>query len=141
MNRNNRPQPGPRARLALVFAGLLGLTAWPGCSSTTPEPDASRATAAKFLDEIRAGKVSSAWESTTTEFKSLLGREGLEGYVRAHPALKEKEPADFLSFNTAERGDLQLGECAFRSASRKSAIKVLVARENGVWKVERLTVD
>jgi len=141
MNRDDRPQRGPRARFALMFAGLLGMAAWSGCSPANPEPDASRATAAKFLDEIRAGKVSNAWESTTTEFKSLLGREGLEGYVRAHPALKEKEPADFLSFNTAERGGSPLGECAFRSASRKSAIKVLLARENGAWKVERLTVD
>jgi hypothetical protein len=125
----------------LLFAGLLGMAAWPGCSSSSPDPDASRATAARFLDEIRAGRVSEAWESTSTEFKSLLGREGLEGYVRTHPALKEKEPADFISFNTAERSGLPLGECTFRSASRKSAVKVLLARENGAWKVERLTVD
>jgi hypothetical protein len=141
MNRNDRPHPGPRSRFAFLLVALLGPAAWPGCSSSTPDPDASRSTAAKFLDEIRAGKVSNAWEGTTTEFKSLLGREGLEGYVRAHPALKEKEPADFVSFNTAERNGLPLGECAFRSASRKSSIKVLLAREDGAWKVERLTVD
>jgi len=119
--------------LALVCAGCGG--------GAAPEPDASRDVAARFLDEIRAGKAEAAWEGTSTEFKSLLGRDGFVAYVRKHPALKEKEPPLFVSFNSAERNGIPVGECAFRSASKKSAVKVLVAKENGTWKVERLTVD
>jgi hypothetical protein len=131
----------PFARLAVSFALLLGSAAWSGCSSAQPDPDASRATASKFLDEVRAGRAEAAWEGTSAEFKSLLGRESFVGLVRKTPVLREKEPAEFVSFNAAERNGLPVAECIFRTASKKSALKVLLARENGTWKVERLTVD
>lgn len=129
-------------RLRRVLAPLALALLCAGCGGgAVPEPDASRDTAARFLDEVRAGRAEAAWEGTSTEFKSLLGRDGFIAYVRKHPALLEKEPAQFVSFNAAERNGIPVGECAFRSASRKSAVKVLVAREGGVWRVERLTVD
>ncbi len=128
-------------RFALGLVVLAGASTWSGCGGSAPDPDASREIAAKFLEEIRAGRVAAAWEGTSTEFKSLLGREGLVAYVRAHPTLKEKAPADFVSFNTAERNGIPLGECAFRTSSRKSAVKVLLARADGAWKIERLTVE
>ncbi len=123
---------------------LLGLLAssffWTGCGGgSVPAPDASRDIAAKFLDEIRAGRAEAAWDGTSTEFKSMLGRDGFVAYVRKHPVLKE--PVEFVSFNSAERNGVPVGDCAFRTASKKSPVKVLVAQENGTWKVERLTVD
>ncbi|MDG3007506.1 hypothetical protein [Paludisphaera mucosa] len=71
----------------------------------------------------------------------MLGRDGLVGYVKAHKSLKEKAPAEFVSFNVAEREGLPLAECLFRTADQRAAVKVLLAREGGAWKVERLTAD
>jgi hypothetical protein len=134
---------GERGRIALVVVALAS-AGGPGCSQSAPEADAGRAIASAFLDEIRQGRVDAAWAGTTAEFKSMLGLEGLRGLVRKNRALRE--PAEFVAFAPVERDGLKLAEYSFRTAKgKKSAkvvlVKVILAREDGAWKVEWMSLE
>ncbi|MBX6311748.1 MAG: hypothetical protein IRY99_02320 [Isosphaeraceae bacterium] len=91
------------------------------------------------MRDIRDGKIDSAWSGTTAEFKSFMGREQFRAYVRAHRALSE--PSEFSAAQAVSRNGLPMTEYIFRPRSGASTIKVLLAREQGQWKPERLTVE
>jgi hypothetical protein len=132
-------------RTVLTGAGLL-LVLILSCGPTENQAsDNARTTAEAFLTELRGGRLESAWQSTSVEFKSIMGLENLRDYVRAHPALKA--PADFVETRPLTRQGLPLSECVFHAtltARRKTTtvtIKVWIAQEEGTWKVERLVVE
>ncbi len=126
------------ARPAIAF--LLAAIAGAGCSGgSAPAPDAGKEIASAFLGELRGGRVDSAWAGTSAEFKSMLGMEGLRALVKKNPAMRE--PAEFVAMEAVERNGLKMAECTFRPEKRKAIIKVLLAREDGDWKVERLALE
>jgi hypothetical protein len=127
--------------LAVVLAGswlMLSRRA-----ATQAPPDEVRATAARFLEQVRGGQVEPAWDGTTAEFKSMLGLDGFRQMVRTHPDLKRE--AEFQGFEMITRNEIPLASCRFRvqDAKKKTTtdLKVLLAREGGVWKVERLLLE
>jgi hypothetical protein len=133
-------RPGRRAVLAALLLA--------GCArSGNVADDAGRAVAARFLDELRAGRIEPAWNETSAEFKSLMGFENLRDYVRTHPALKA--PAAYASARPLNRDGLHLAEYVFHATPPPSArgqpaaatIKVLLAAGADGWKVEHLTVE
>lgn len=125
--------------LPILALALMAIMTWGGCSASSPSPDDGQKIAAAFLDEIRAGRVDAAWAGTTAEFKSLLGMEGLRGLAKKQPALRE--PVEFVGYAPVERNGLALAECTFRSPKRGKSVKVVLAREGGDWKVERLSLE
>ena len=89
-----------------------------------------------------SGEVEPAWQDTTAEFKSLQGLDTFKNYVKAHPVLKA-EP-EFTGFERFTREGLALSRCTFHATPPKGQpadITVMLARENGAWKVERLMVE
>src|SRR5688500_19004049 len=80
-----------------------------GCTGTTNEVgEEGRATAARFLDELRRGRLEPAWQDTSTEFKSLMGLENLRDYVKTHPALKA--PAEYAESRTFDGNGRRMAE-------------------------------
>jgi len=102
-------------------------------------PDNGQEIAASFLAEIRAGRVDSAWEGTTAELKSFMGKERFRRFVRAQPALKQ--PAEPVGSAMISVQGLSRAQCTFRPQSGKGTLKVLLASEDGQWKVERLDIE
>jgi hypothetical protein len=132
-----------RAARVLLFATVgLGLVTGlgAGCHSNSPS-DEGRGIAESFLTNIREGKVDSAWSGTTAEFKSFMGLEQLRKYVKGHPVVKE--PAEFSGAQAVSPNGLSATEYVFHApvGASASTIKVLLAREQGALKVERLTVE
>jgi hypothetical protein len=124
---------------ALAGAGFLAYKVF-----ATPEspPESGRATAEPFLEAIRKGEGAAAWETTTTAFKSETGRENFLKYVEEHPIVKE--PLEFYNFQTVTMNGLacNLVEFGKEGAPAKSLkVRVVVAKEYGKWKVERLIAD
>lgn len=122
----------------------LACVATAGCSDgggvVPPEAD-GRAAAEPFLSEIREGRFDRAWDSTTAEFKSDMGREAFQRFVQERPALRQ--PLEFAGYEPDKTNGINRGACDFRapaSASPPAQVRILVARENGEWKVERLIV-
>src|SRR5688572_18505508 len=110
-----------------------------GCSRAAPAAtaDVARPVADKFLEQIRAGQASAAWESTTADFKSDEGRESFLRLVAQTPELSQ--PVEFISHEVIETHGLKRARCLYQSkqtppSTRK--IHVLVAQELDVWKVE-----
>jgi len=102
-----------------------------------PSVEKGRSVAEEFLKQIREGHPEQAWESTTSEFKSDHGCETFIKSVKPLPFLKE--PLTFASVQTVELGDHPYREFCFRSSDHKM-VSMLIAREEGVWKVARLTM-
>lgn len=126
----------------LVVVGLV-LVAWVGVGwfrgTSAPSEDEGRAIAESFLVNLRGGKIDTAWNGTTAEFKSFMGLDRLRGYVKANRVLKE--PCDLLRSQAVTPNGLPMVEYDFRPRSGASTIKVLLAREQSEWKVERLSVE
>lgn len=125
-------------RSVIFIAMTAGLASLVGCGSSAP-PDNGVDVATAFLADIRDGKVDSAWESTTAEFKSFMGKERLRIFVRQHPVLKK--PAKSAGAQVVSVQGLSRNECTFRPESGTENIKVLLAVEDGTWRVERLNVE
>jgi hypothetical protein len=132
---------GTRLLVVLAILGLATvswLVLWSLRRASAP-PDNGREIAAAFLADIRNHRVDAAWEGTTAEFKSFLGRERLHAFVRSQPVLK----ADLAFSESQEReaNGIRLLAYTFRAASPAAAVQVLLAKEQGHWKVERVTVE
>ena len=79
----------PKRRQILTWLVIPTLAAGLACGKTSPaQIDGGRGVASAFLDELRAGRIDPAWQTTTVEFRSLMGSDSLRDYVRTHPALK-----------------------------------------------------
>jgi hypothetical protein len=136
-----------RSRTGAAFkAGwLVVLLIGGGCSSgpgAAPRPEDGRNVADAFLAEIRNDHVDAAWESTTAEFKSDMGRENFRKFARKHPLLKE--PLEFAQYEPDKTNGVTRGACDYRTpeaAKVQAKVRLLVAREGKDWKVERLIVE
>jgi hypothetical protein len=104
---------------------------------TRPNVDEGRAVAEAFLNSLRGGKPGEAWDATTTEFKSIEGRESFIRKVNSTPLLKG--PLQFNSSHEALVQDEPRTEYLFQSPDAKM-IRVLIGYERGNWKVDRLTL-
>ncbi len=107
-----------------------------------PSVEEGRAVADAFLASIRDGKPADAWQSTTSEFKSAEGLETFVKRARQTPVLKA--PLEFVSMQTVEIGKEPRGEFLYRSLKGDTtgkAVRVLVNKENGAWKVDRVTTE
>ncbi len=106
------------------------------------DPESGREIAEPFLEAVRSGEAGPAWETTTAEFKSNLGRENFLKYVAAHPLMKE--PLEFYSLQTVSINGVPHTECAFgRQGAPGSGpkVRVILATEEGELKVERVIAE
>jgi hypothetical protein len=129
------------ARWTIVLP-LLVILFSAGCAARIAPQAEGRAAAEPFLENIRNDKVDAAWESTSAEFKSDMGRENFRRFVKGHPVLKQ--PLDFAAYEPNQTNGLPFGACDFttpQSAPTPAKVRILVARENDQWKVERLIVE
>ena len=126
--------------VALLAAGL-GLVGWlfyPGAGAPELSEAGARERAEAFLAEVRAGRADAAWAGTSSEFKSMQGRDSFRAFVRSKPALKA--PAEFGACTFKPLGDLSVAECTFRPASGQGTITVVLHPDGAEWKVGRLGV-
>lgn len=142
--------PNRRAGLAGAALALLALAGISCGGAPGAAPEEGREVAAGFLAEVRAGRIEPAWLATTTEFKSLMGLDSLRDYVRAHPALGG--PAEFVEGHTTASGRGAAVIYTFRATAPARAkrarkargvetVTVMTVREDGGWKVERLSSE
>lgn len=124
-----------------IYAILLIAVALGGCNSTPSLPaDQGQSIAEAFLNDIRSGKVDNAWQETTPEFKSLMGKEAFRDYVKRRPALKSE--TKFESAKPNQSSTMKLVEFQF-SADKPKPLKitVMLSPSENAWRVERLVAD
>jgi hypothetical protein len=105
---------------------------------TQPTPEQGQAVVEAFLTLVRQGKAGEAWDSSTTEFKSIEGRESFIRKAKASPLLKEN-----LKFNSMQKVSVSNSprlEFLYQSPTKSKIVRVLVGYEAGAWKADRLTL-
>jgi hypothetical protein len=119
-----------------------------GCHRAGPPERDGRACAEAFLAAIRGGQVEPAWQSTSDEFKSIMGLGSFLELVAQHPALRSEAVYD--STVTRDSEGLSLAECVFHAtppaSGRKTqalptTIKVLLSAPDAEWKVDHLALE
>ncbi len=138
MIRDVKPNRSGRILLsALIAVFVLGASAavwlWTR-PATLPRPEQGQMVAESFLKEIREGRGDAAWNSTTAEFKSALGRESFVRQAKAIPALQK--PLQFVSVQTVAVQEQPRSEFLFRS-SEGPEVRLVLGREDSVWKIDR----
>ena len=106
---------------------------------TTPSPGEGQKIADAFLAAMQGDSPDKAWESTTAEFKSAEGRESFSRFVKKNDFLSK--PLEFVSTQLVDVQDQQRAEFVYRAAPKKTTVRLVIGRELGVWKVDRLAVD
>ncbi len=104
---------------------------------TQPSLDEGRKVAEVFLAAVRDGAAGQAWDSASSEFKSIEGRESFIRKAKSTPMLKEP-----LQFNSSQQVTIQeqpRTEYLFQAPSAKM-VRILIGYEGGDWKVDRLTL-
>ena len=126
--------------LVSIFVVLGIVVAWMWRKpATQPSVDEGRAITEKFLEQIRAGQVAEAWESTTAEFKSFEGRESFVRSVKKTPALTKT--LSFVSVQTATVQGSPRAEYIFRAAEGGGRVRLLAGNDHGAWRVDRMVVE
>ena len=140
MKRNGNAVVGVVAGLAIVGALIWGAYSLFGGTSLPTENGLT--IAEPFLTAVRTGKEDEALQSTTAEFKSDMGKENFRKFVAKNPILKEE--LGFANSVPVKMNNLDRYECAFGKKGSSGAgakVRVLLAPEQGKWKVERLIVE
>jgi hypothetical protein len=119
--------------LIAVIAAIAG--AWYTLSGPSrPDAEAGRVVAEAFLAELEAGRPEAAWEGTSAEFKSALGRESFAAEARGLKFLRTK-----LVFDSVQEVDVfgeSRPEFVFKAGTGET-LRLLLAREGEAWKVDR----
>ena len=108
-----------------------------GESSEVVSEEDGRPVAEAFVELIRSGKASEAWDSTTAEFKSAEGKESFLRSLKGKTFLSD--PLTFDSVQTADMNGKKRNEFRFKSKGGHEVV-VVVGPENGEWKVDWLTI-
>lgn len=121
---------------ALLIAGYFAARQFmrPPTQATVEE---GRASADAFLELIRDGNVGEAWDASTTEFKSIEGRESFMRKAKSTPILAE--PLTFASMQKVAVNNSPRSEFLYTSTKSGKTVRILVGYEGGSWKVDRVT--
>jgi hypothetical protein len=132
-------------RILLAIAPCLALI---GCRGPGPADHDGRAQAEAFLASIRSGQLEPAWQSTSDEFKSIMGLDSLRELVAHNPALLSEPTYD--STLTRQHDGLTLAECVFHATPPTSGkvapptpttITILLSAPTGAWKVDHMALE
>ena len=122
--------------VVVAVAIVGGILLW-NRPAANPSPAEGQAIAEAFLARLETGDAGAAWESTTAEFKSAEGKTKFAARVKANAWLGE--PMAFSSVQQVKVNDTDRLEFAFTSAKTGKFVRILLARDQGQWRVDRLS--
>lgn len=118
---------------------LILITNFLACGDKKPQGDGmEKPIADAFLKLINNGKTEEAWDSTSVEFKSYMGKAQFQSTVTMNPFLKK-----VLTFDKAEK-DAQskvLTYCSYKEAISKKTIVVIVGPDQDAVRVQGMKIE
>ena len=122
---------------SLLF--LLLITNLFACGNKATEGDSNEKTISdSFLKLVSSGKTEDAWNSTSAEFKSYMGKAQFQSTVSANPFLKkevtfEKEAKDEKS--------KALTYCSYKESKSKKTVIVIVGPDPDALRVQGMKIE
>lgn len=118
---------------------LILITNFLACGDKKPLGDGmEKPIADAFLKLINNGKTEEAWDSTSVEFKSYMGKAQFQSTVTMNPFLKKA-----LTFDKTEK-DAQskvLTYCSYKEAISKKTIVVIVGPDQDAVRVQGMKIE
>lgn len=118
---------------------LILITNFLACGDKKPQgAGMEKPIADAFLKLINNGKTEEAWDSTSVEFKSYMGKAQFQSTVTMNPFLKKA-----LTFDKAEK-DAQskvLTYCSYKEAISKKTIVVIVGPDQDAVRVQGMKIE
>lgn len=118
---------------------LILITNFLACGDKKPQGDGmEKPIADAFLKLINNGKTEEAWDSTSVEFKSYMGKAQFQSTVTMNPFLKKA-----LTFDKTEKNAQSkvLTYCSYKEAISKKTIVVIVGPDQDAVRVQGMKIE
>lgn len=118
---------------------LILMTNFLACGDKKPQGDGmEKPIADAFLKLINNGKTEEAWDSTSVEFKSYMGKAQFQSTVTMNPFLKKA-----LTFDKTEKNAQSkvLTYCSYKEAISKKTIVVIVGPDQDAVRVQGMKIE
>jgi hypothetical protein len=127
------------SKIARALLFLLLITNLFACGNKEPEGDSNEKTISdSFLKLVAAGKTEDAWNGTTAEFKSYMGKAQFQSIVAANPFLKKE-----VTFEKAEKDEKTkvLTYCSYKESKSKKTFIVIVGPDPDALRVQGMKIE
>ena len=122
---------------ALLF--LLLITNLSACCNKAPEGDSNEKTISdSFLKLIASGKTEEAYDSTSAEFKSYMGKAQFQSTVASNPFLKKE-----MTFGKVEKDEKTkvLTYCSYKESKSNKTVVVIVGPDPDALRVQGIKIE
>jgi hypothetical protein len=127
------------SKIARALLFLLLITNLFACGNKEPEGDSNEKTISdSLLKLVAAGKTVDAWNGTSAEFKSYMGKAQFQSIVAANPFLKKE-----VTFEKAEKDEKTkvLTYCSYKESKSKKTFIVIVGPDPDALRVQGMKIE
>jgi hypothetical protein len=127
------------SKIAQALLFLLLITNVIACGNKAPEGDSNeKAISDSFLKLVSSGKTEEAWNSTSAEFKSYMGKAQFQSTVTANPFLKKE-----VTFEKEEKDEKTkvLTYCSYKELKSKKTFIVIVGPDPDALRVQGMKIE
>ena len=127
------------SKITHAFLLMLLITNLSACGNKSTEGDSNEKTISdSFLKLVAAGKTEEAWNGTSAEFKSYMGKAQFQSIVAANPFLKKE-----VTFEKAEKDEKTkvLTYCSYKESKSKKTFIVIVGPDSDTLRVQGMKIE
>jgi hypothetical protein len=127
------------SKITYTLLLLFVITNLSACGNNTTKGDSNEKTISdSFLKLIASGKTEDAWNSTSAEFKSYMGKAQFQSTVASNPFLKKE-----VTFEKAEKDEKTkvLTYCSYKESKSNKAVVVIVGPDSDALRVQGMKIE
>lgn len=127
------------SKITYTLLLLFVITNLSACGNKSTEGESNEKTLSdSFLKLVAGGKTEEAWDSTSAEFKSYMGKEQFQSTVAANPFLKKE-----VTFEKAEKDEKTkvLTYCSYKELKSKKTVVVIVGPDPDALRVQGMKIE
>jgi len=127
------------SKITYTLLLLFVITNLSACGNNTTKGESNEKTISdSFLKLIAGGKTEEAWDSTSAEFKSYMGKAQFQSTVGANPFLKKE-----VTFGKAEKDEKTkvLTYCSYKESKSNKTVVVIVGPDPDALRVQGMKIE
>ena len=127
------------SKITYAFLLLLLITNLSACGNKVAEGESNEKNISdSFLKLIASGKTEEAYDSTSAEFKSYMGKAQFQSTVGANPFLKKE-----VTFGKAEKDEKTkvFTYCSYKESKSNKTVVVIVGPDSDALRVQGMKIE